>query len=291
MFTDSHCHLNFPELRGNLASIRQAMREAQVTRALCICTTIEEFPDVHSLAKEYSNFWSTVGVHPDNEGIYEPTLDDLVQRSKLPKVVAIGETGLDYYDMAGRKGGRTVADMQWQRERFRTHIRAARQTDLPLIIHTRAASDDTIAILKEEGGFSSEQGVAEQGIDMNGNPANTQPKAKGVFHCFTENMAVAKAALDLDFYISFSGILTFKAAQELREVAAYVPLERCLIETDSPYLAPMPHRGKTNNPSYVPFVAQQIAQLKGISVEAVAQATSDNFDRLFPRVLQEQIGS
>ena len=285
MFTDSHCHLNFPELRGNLAGIRQAMREAQVTRALCICTTIEEFPDVHSLATEHSNFWSTVGVHPDNEGIYEPTLDDLVQRSKLPKVVAIGETGLDYYDMAGRKGGRTVADMQWQRERFRTHIRAARQTDLPLIIHTRAASDDTIAILKEEGGFSSEQGV-----DMSGQPAHTQPKAKGVFHCFTENMAVAKAALDLDFYISFSGILTFKAAQELREVAAYVPLERCLIETDSPYLAPMPHRGKTNNPSYVPFVAQQIAQLKGISVEAVAQATSDNFDRLFPRVLQEKIG-
>jgi TatD DNase family protein len=281
MFTDSHCHLNFPELRGNLAGIRQAMLEAQVTRALCICTTIEEFPDVHNLAKEYSNFWSTVGVHPDNEGIYEPTLDDLIQRSMLPKVVAIGETGLDYYDMAGRKGGRGVADMEWQRERFRTHIRAARQTDLPLIVHTRAASDDTIAILKEEGGFSSEQGV-----DMNVKPANTQPKAKGVFHCFTENMAVAKAALDLDFYISFSGILTFKAAQELREVAAYVPIERCLIETDSPYLAPMPHRGKTNNPSYVPFVAQQIAQLKGISVEAVAQATSDNFDRLFPRVLQ-----
>jgi TatD DNase family protein len=272
MFTDSHCHLNFPELRGDLPAIRQAMAAAQVTRALCICTTIEEFPDVHGLATEYSNFWSTVGVHPDNEGIYEPTLDDLVQRSKLPKVVAIGETGLDYYDMAGRKGGRTVADMEWQRERFRTHIRAARQTDLPLIIHTRAASDDTISILKEEGGFASEQG------------ASPLAQAKGVFHCFTENMVVAKAALDLDFYISFSGILTFKAAQELRDVAAYVPLERCLIETDSPYLAPTPYRGKTNNPSYVPYVAQQIAQLKGISVEAVAQATSDNFDRLFPRI-------
>jgi TatD DNase family protein len=273
MFTDSHCHLNFPELRGDLPAIRQAMAAAQVTRALCICTTIEEFAEVHSLATDYSNFWSTVGVHPDNEGIYEPTLDDLVQRSKLPKVVAIGETGLDYYDMEGRKGGRTVADMEWQRERFRTHIRAARQTDLPLIIHTRAASDDTILILKEEGGFNSEQGGT-----------NSLPQAKGVFHCFTENMAVAKAALDLDFYISFSGILTFKAAAELREVAAYVPLERCLIETDSPYLAPTPYRGKTNNPSYVPFVAQQIAQLKGISVEAVAQATSDNFDRLFPRI-------
>jgi TatD DNase family protein len=279
MFTDSHCHLNFPELRGDLAAIRAAMVQAQVTRALCICTTIEEFPDVHGLATEYSNFWSTVGVHPDNEGIYEPTFDDLVQRSKLPKVVAIGETGLDYYDMPGRKGGRGIADMAWQRERFRTHIRAARATDLPLIIHTRSASDDTLAILKEEGGFG---GLAEQG-------ASTQPlpRAKGVFHCFTENMAVAKAALDLDFYISFSGILTFKAAQELRDVAAYVPLDRCLIETDSPYLAPTPYRGKTNNPSYVPYVASQIAQLKGMSVEAVAQATSDNFDKLFPRVLAD----
>ncbi len=278
MFTDSHCHLNFPELRGNLPAIREAMAAAQVTRALCVCTTIEEFPDVHSLATEYGNFWSTVGVHPDNEGIYEPTLGDLVERSKLPKVVAIGETGLDYYDMAGRKGGRTVLDMEWQRERFRTHIRAARQTDLPLIIHTRAASDDTLAILKEEGGFAKAQ---EQGAQKH---PHSLPQAKGVFHCFTENMAVAKAALDLDFYISFSGILTFKAAQELREVAAYVPLARCLIETDSPYLAPMPYRGKTNNPSYVPFVAQQIAQLKGISIEAVARATNDNFDRLFPRI-------
>jgi TatD DNase family protein len=260
MFTDSHCHLNFPELRGDLRAIREAMDMAQVTRALCICTTIEEFPEVHSLATEYSNFWSTVGVHPDNEGIYEPSLDDLLSRSKLPKVVAIGETGLDYYDMPGRKGGRGIADMEWQRQRFRTHIRASLASDLPLIIHTRSASDDTLAILKEEGGD------------------------KGVFHCFTESMAVAKAALDLGFYISFSGILTFKAAQELRDVAAYVPLERCLIETDSPYLAPMPYRGKTNNPSYVPFVAKQLAQLKALSVESVAQATSDNFDRLFPRV-------
>jgi TatD DNase family protein len=279
MFTDSHCHLNFPELRGDLSAIRAAMVAAQVTRALCICTTIEEFPDVHSLATEHANFWSTVGVHPDNEGIYEPSFDDLVQRSKLPKVVAIGETGLDYYDMPGRKGGRGIADMEWQRKRFRTHIRAARATDLPLIIHTRSASDDTLAILKEEGGFGGGFGSAtEQG-------GSALPRAKGVFHCFTENMMVAKAALDLDFYISFSGILTFKAAQELRDVAAYVPLDRCLIETDSPYLAPAPYRGKTNNPSYVPFVAKQLAQLKALSVESVAQATSENFDRLFPRVL------
>jgi TatD DNase family protein len=278
VFTDSHCHLNFPELRGDLAAIRAAMAQAQVSRALCICTTIEEFEDVHSLATGYDNFWSSVGVHPDNEGIYEPTFDDLVQRSKLPKVVAIGETGLDYYDMPGRKGGRGIADMDWQRERFRTHIRAARATNLPLIIHTRSASDDTLAILKEEGGFgsSAEQGASSLPLK--------NPVATGVFHCFTENMAVAKAALDLGFYISFSGILTFKAAQELREVAAYVPLERCLIETDSPYLAPAPYRGKTNNPSYVPFVAKQMAQLKQISVESVAQATSDNFDRLFPKI-------
>ncbi len=282
MFTDSHCHLNFPELRGDLRAIRAAMQAAQVTRALCICTTIEEFSEVHALATTHDNFWSTVGVHPDNEGIYEPTFDDLVQRSRLPKVVAIGETGLDYYDMAGRKGGRGIGDMEWQRERYRTHIRASRATDLPLIIHTRSASEDTLAILKEEGGFSS---LAEQSADTGkASLAQNLPRAKGVFHCFTENMAVAKAALDLDFYISFSGILTFKAAAELREVAAYVPIERCLIETDSPYLAPMPYRGKTNNPSYVPFVAKQLAELKGLSVETVAQATSNNFNRLFPRI-------
>ena len=276
MFTDSHCHLNFPELRSNIDAIRQAMEQAHVTRALCICTTLEEFDEVHQLALKYENFWATVGVHPDNEGVLEPSLDDLIQRSRLGKVVAIGETGLDYYDMVGRKGGRSVADMAWQRERFRTHIRAARQTDLPLIIHTRSASDDTIAILREEGGFSGAAQSGESGASL--------PVASGVFHCFTESMAVAKAALDLGFYISFSGILTFKAAADLREVAQYVPLDRCLIETDSPYLAPAPHRGKTNNPSYVPFVAQQIAALKGVGVDAVAQATSANFDQLFPRI-------
>jgi TatD DNase family protein len=169
-------------------------------------------------------------------------------------VVAIGETGLDYY----RLDGRSVADMEWQRERFRVHIRASRATGLPLIIHTRSASDDTVRLLREEGAEA------------------------GVFHCFTESMEVARAALDLGFYISFSGILTFKNAADLREVAAWVPLDRCLIETDSPYLAPVPYRGKTNNPAYVPFVARQIAELKGLSVEEVAQATSDNFERLFP---------
>lgn len=279
MFTDSHCHLSFPELKSQLPQIRQAMADAQVTRALCICTTIEEFDEVHALAMGYDNFWSTVGVHPDNEGIYEPTVDDLVQRSQRPKVVAIGETGLDYYQMQERKGGRTVADMQWQRERFRTHIRAARITGLPLVIHTRNASDDTLAILREEMDMSSSATPLSSPNGQGVLPIT------GVFHCFTESMAVARAALDLGFYISFSGILTFKAAADLREVAAYVPLDRCLIETDSPYLAPMPYRGKTNNPSYVPFVAQQLATLKSISVESVAQATSDNFDHLFSHAL------
>lgn len=264
MFTDSHCHLSFPELRAQLPQIRDAMAQAQVERALCICTTLEEFETVHSLATTYSNFWCSVGVHPDNEGVTEPSLDDLVRRAALPKVVAIGETGLDYY----RLGGRSVADMEWQRERFRTHIRAARLTGKPLVIHTRSASNDTLAILKEEGETAPDAG-----------------RAGGVFHCFTETAEVARAALDLGFYISFSGILTFKNAADLREVARFVPLDRTLIETDSPYLAPMPYRGKTNNPSYVPLVAKQVAELKQVAVETIAEATSRNFDRLFSTVM------
>lgn len=240
------------------------MAQAQVDRALCICTTLEEFETVHSLATTYSNFWCSVGVHPDNEGVTEPSLDDLLSRAALPKVVAIGETGLDYY----RLDGRSVADMEWQRERFRVHIRAARQTGKPLVIHTRSASEDTLAILKEEG-----EGMGQPG------------RAGGVFHCFTETLAVARAALDLGFYISFSGILTFKNAADLREVARFVPMDRVLIETDSPYLAPVPYRGKTNNPSYVPFVAKQIAELKETSVETIAEASDRNFESLFKGVL------
>lgn len=239
------------------------MAAAKVDRALCICTTLEEFADVHGLATTYDNFWATVGVHPDNEGVQEPSLDDLLTRGKLPRVVGVGETGLDYY----RLGERTVADMAWQRERFRTHIQAARQLRLPLVIHTRSASADTLAILREEG--------------EDGNLGS----AGGVFHCFTETVEVARAALDLGFYISFSGILTFKSARDLREVAAMVPLERMLIETDSPYLAPVPHRGKTNNPSFVPFVAAQLAEIKQVSVEQIAQVTNRNFDSLFSGVL------
>jgi TatD DNase family protein len=266
MFVDSHCHLSFPELVAQLPQIRQAMAEAQVDRALCICTTLEEFEDVHALAMGYDNFWASVGVHPDNEGIAEPTVAKLLELAARPRVVAIGETGLDYYQMDERKGGRSVADLEWQRDRFRTHIRAAQQCGKPLIIHTRSSSADTIAILKEEG----EDGSAAA--------------AGGVFHCFTETAEVARAALDLGFHISFSGILTFKSAADLREVAKFVPLDRLLIETDSPYLAPVPYRGKTNNPSYVAYVARQVAELRGMSVEAVGAATSRNFETLFSGV-------
>lgn len=266
MYTDSHCHLSFPELKAQLSDIRLKMSDAQVNRALCICTTMEEFDQVHSLATTYDNFWSTVGVHPDNEDVIEPSVQDLVDKAQLDRVVAIGETGLDYYQMDDRKGGRTIEDMEWQRNRFRTHIRAAQQAQLPMVIHTRASSDDTLRILKEEGEGGGTNSVG------------------GVFHCFTETMAVAKAALDMGFYISFSGILTFKSAQELREVAAWMPLDRMLIETDSPYLAPVPYRGKTNNPSYVPYVAKLLAELRGMSPEAVGELTSTNFDQLFTKV-------
>jgi len=236
------------------------MAAARVGRALCICTTLEEFPAVHALATRYDNFWASVGVHPDSEGVREPTLADLIGLAEQPRVVAIGETGLDYY----RLDGRSVDDMAWQRERFRVHIRAARATALPLVVHTRSASHDTLAILREEGAAA----------------------AGGVFHCFTETEAVARAALDLGFYISFSGILTFPKASELHAVARFVPLDRCLIETDSPYLAPVPYRGRTNNPSYVRFVAEQLANLKQCAVQTVADATSANFERLFQRVIE-----
>ena len=265
MYTDSHCHLNFPELMDQLDTIQQAMVAAQVTRAMVICTTMEKFDEVHNLAMANDNMWSTVGVHPDNEGVREPSLQDLLDGAARPKVVAIGETGLDYYQMEERKGGRTVADMSWQRDRFRTHIRAARQTHLPLVIHTRQASDDTIAILKEEG----ELGDAGS--------------AGGVFHCFTESQQVARAALDLGFYISFSGILTFKTAADLREVAKFVPDDRLLIETDSPYLAPVPYRGKLNNPSYVPFVAKLLGELRGSTSQAIGELTTRNFLKLFAK--------
>ena len=253
MYVDSHCHLSSPELSAHIAEIRAAMAAAQVDRALCICTSLEDFERVHALATAYDNFWCSVGVHPDEEDVPEPTVEGLLALAARPRVVAIGETGLDYY----RLNGRSTAEMEWQRDRFRVHIHAARASSLPLVVHTRSASDDTLAMLREEGA------------------------GNGVFHCFTETEAVARAALDLGFHISFSGILTFKTAAALREVARFVPLERCLIETDSPYLAPVPHRGKINSPAYVPWVARQIAELKALPVETIASATSANFERLF----------
>jgi TatD DNase family protein len=259
MYVDSHCHLTFEGLADRIGDVREAMREAKVDRALVICTTLEEFECVHALAVAHDNFWCSAGVHPDNEGVREPSVEALLALAARPKVVAIGETGLDYY----RLNGRSMADMQWQRDRFATHIAAARACDKPLVIHTRSASDDTVRILRDEG----MQGAGRT--------------ARGVFHCFTETAEVARAALDLGFYISFSGIVTFRNAEALREVARWVPLDRLLIETDSPYLAPVPFRGKTNQPAYVAHVGQAIATLRGLSAEELARATSRNFEILF----------
>ncbi len=255
MFIDSHCHLSFQELRAQLPAILDAMRGAQVQQAICIATTLEEFPAVLALAEAHDHLFASVGVHPDNEGVREPTVDELVRLAAHPKVVAIGETGLDYY----RLNGRTVADMAWQRERFRVHIRAAQATGKPLVVHTRSSSEDTLAILKDEG----------------------RGAVRGVFHCFTEDLATAQAAIDLGFHISFSGIVTFKNAQSIRDVAQAMPRDRVLIETDSPYLAPVPYRGKLNTPAYVPHVAETLAQLWNEPVAAVAATTSANTRALF----------
>lgn len=251
MYVDSHCHLSFPELAADIDAVLARMREAGVEAALNVCTTLEEFPRVHALALAHEHICCSVGVHPDTQGGEEPDVDTLVRLAASPKVVAIGETGLDYY--------RLKEPLDWQRERFRVHIRAARTCGKPLIIHTRAASADTLRLMQEEGAGA----------------------AGGVMHCFTESWDVAAAAMDLGFYISFSGIVTFKNATELQEVARKVPLDRLLIETDAPYLAPVPHRGKTNEPGFVPHVAAMIGQLKGIDAAAIAAASSRNFYSLF----------
>ena len=251
MFVDSHCHINFPELRERLPAILDAMAQNRVTHALCASVNLEELPGLLDMAAAHDNIFASAGVHPDYQDVEEPTEAILCELARHPKVVAVGETGLDYYRLTG--------DLEWQRERFRTHIRAARQSGKPLIIHTRAAAEDTLRLMREEGAAS----------------------AGGVMHCFTETREVAQAALDLNFYISFSGIVTFKSARDLKAVAQMVPLDRMLIETDSPYLAPTPHRGKTNEPAWVMHVAEEIARLRDVSVEAVAQATTDNFFRLF----------
>jgi len=251
MLVDSHCHLNFPELRQNLPALRAAMQEERVGHALCISVTLPDFPEVLAVAEAHDNFYASVGVHPDYEDEPLFTEDQLVNLAAHPKVVAIGETGLDYFRLTG--------DLEWQRERFRLHIRAAIRAQKPLVIHTRNAAEDTLRIMREEG--------ADQ--------------VGGVMHCFTESLEVAQAAIALGFYISFSGIVTFKNAVALKEVAKAVPLDRVLVETDSPYLAPVPFRGKLNQPAYVRYVAEEIANLRGISYQEVEQATTENFFRLF----------
>jgi len=261
MFVDSHCHLDFPELLDDFEGITARMQEHQITSALCVSVTLEDFPRVRALADRDPRLWASVGVHPDYPDCEEPTVEGLVELAAHPRIVAIGETGLDYF--------RITDDVPWQRERFRVHIRAARACGLPLIIHTRAASADTIKIMHEEG--------AEQ--------------VTGVMHCFTEDWDTASAALDMGFYVSFSGIVTFKNARQVHEVASKVPMDRLLIETDSPYLAPTPNRGKTNEPSYVRFVAARIAELKSLSVEQVAEQTTENFYRLFGKAKQQTLGA
>ena len=252
MFIDSHCHIDFPDFSEGVMPLLENMRAAHVDAALCVSVNLENFPRVLTVAETHPNLYASVGVHPDHDAGREPDVDELVALARHPRVVAIGETGLDYYRMARE-------DVDWQRARFRTHIRAARQAGKPLIIHTRNAAADTLAIMAEEGAQA----------------------AGGVMHCFTESWEVAEAALAMGFYISFSGIVTFKSAKDLKDVARHVPLERMLIETDSPYLAPMPHRGKRNEPAYVRHVAEEIANLRGIPLEQVAATTSRNFSDLF----------
>jgi TatD DNase family protein len=251
MLVDSHCHLNFPEFKDQLPSVLGAMADHGVTHALCVNVNLPESPAVLALAEAHANLYATVGVHPDYTDTPDPSSDELVALARHVKVVAIGETGLDYYRLTG--------DLEWQRERFRRHIRAARACGKPLVIHTRSAAADTLRIMEEEG-------AAMVG---------------GVMHCFTETWEVAQAAMSMNFHISFSGIVTFKNARELREIACKVPMDRLLIETDSPYLAPVPYRGKTNQPAYVRYVAEEISRLRGIPLDEVAAATSANFFRLF----------
>src|SRR4051812_29936990 len=251
MLVDSHSHLDFPEIADNLDSVLGLMKENKVERALCVSVTLEDFPRVRRIAETYPHIHGSVGVHPDYEAVAPVTVGELTKLADNPRIVAIGETGLDYFRLQG--------DLEWQRERFRTHIRAARACAKPLIIHTREAAADTLRVMREEG--------ADQ--------------AGGVMHCFTEDWQTARAAMDLGFYISFSGIVTFKNARQLKEVARQVPLERMLVETDSPYRAPVPHRGKTNQPGYVRHVAEEIARLKEIPFEQIAAATTENFFKLF----------
>ena len=286
-FIDSHCHIDFPELSANIADVLAQMRHNEVIGALCVSVNLADFPQVLALAEQHANIYASVGVHPDYEapargtpkvgnllsaeadaeltppvgapplrgdpsaGVEEPDVNRLVELAQHPRVVAIGETGLDYFRLKG--------DLEWQRTRFRTHIRAACECRKPLLIHSRDAAQDILRIMAEEGAS----------------------QAGGVMHCFTETWEVAEAVLAMGFYISFSGIVTFKNATQIKEVAQRMPLERMLIETDAPYLAPAPYRGKLNQPAYVKYVAEEIARLRGIPLAEVGRATTDNFQRLF----------
>lgn len=256
MLVDSHCHLDFDDLAGRLPEVFSRMEANGVGAAVCIGVNLEDWPKVIALAESDPRLFASVGVHPEYTDAREPSADELVALASHPKVIAIGETGLDYYWHKDAP--------EWQRARFRTHIAAARAAGLPLVIHTRAAAADTLRLMAEEG-------AGEVG---------------GVMHCFTETWEVAAAALDLGFHISFSGIVTFKNALQIKEVAQKVPLDRILVETDAPYLAPVPFRGKPNEPGHVLHVAEEIARLRGISLEAVAEATTTNFARLFPGTRQ-----
>ncbi|HQU79957.1 MAG TPA: TatD family hydrolase [Azonexus sp.] len=256
MLVDSHCHLDFPDLAQRLPEILERMQRNEVGCAVCIAVNLEDFPRVLALAESHRHLYATVGVHPEYTDAEEPTEQKLIELAAHPKVIAIGETGLDYYWQKDRP--------EWQRDRFRRHIRAAITTGKPLVVHMRDAAADTLGILREEGA----QAVG------------------GVMHCFTETWEVARQALDLGFYISFSGIVTFKNALAIKEAAQKTPLDRILVETDSPYLAPAPHRGKTNEPAYVRHVAEEIARLRTLSLEEVSEATTANFFNLFKHAVR-----
>ncbi len=254
MFIDSHCHLDRIDLSPYQNDFKLFMQEAKnskIDQMLCIAIDLESYPKMVDLVKDYPSISLSVGVHPNVQEGKDPSVEELIALGKDPKVIAIGETGLDYF--------RSEGDLEWQHQRFRNHIQAAKHLNKPLIIHTREAGHDSL------------DDLAAEGADEVG----------GIIHCFTEDWDYAKKALDLGFYISFSGIVTFKNAQDIKEVAKKVPADRFLIETDSPYLAPVPFRGKPNYPTYVPYVAEHIAELRNISVEEVAQLSSDNFNTLF----------
>lgn len=248
---DSHCHLNFDPMGDDIAAVLARASESNVSHLLCVAVNIEDFPQVLAIATEYDHVYASVGVHPCYQDVQEPSVEDLLEYARDENVIAIGETGLDYFRVEG--------DMAWQQARFIRHIEAGIQSQKPLIVHTREAADDTMDILK----------------------AHQADQCGAVMHCFAENWETAKKALDLGFYISFSGIVTFNSAQSLKEIAKKVPLDRMLVETDAPYLAPVPMRGKPNQPAFVAYTAQYIADLRNITLEDVAQQTTDNFFTLF----------